>query len=227
MRTCAREILHASQTSSEKSCASNGTSDVADFQCLNRPQENSNNHFDPTKYQDLSITSGSSGWSHSVHSNAGLCRLPSETSSGGDYLQPNDSALSSNISTHTSSTDYSLHGTRRILNFDDPSKSGSSSASQGLGEYSEHQTDRNCHAVGHYSQSIKSSYNEYKPEAHIESTTRNMAALGMKHGSTSDYRTTQTSSQAKHGIWKVTSPLCAQRLRAIRQRTRNAVVSLS
>lgn len=161
--------------------------------------------FDPAKYQD---NSGSSGWSGSLHSNE--AQFVSSAGTGG-------SARSSPADTHSSKplfstasdgsshegTDFSLQlqATRKVLSFHGEPSSSSDN-------------------LGNDSEDIEPFLPKKCSSGKSESRTQSRTSQASKSNPGKE------SSSSQRKIKDSVPPLSAVRLRPIRQRTRNAVVSI-
>lgn len=205
----------------------------------------SNVLFDPTKYQErINTPSTSSGPSSilSLHSND---PRQSDTSSTQDNLQGfYKTSLSATASDVSSQEEFNLQNTKKVLNFESESwHEKYKTADSGDAPYGSYPHHRQLGQYGR-SHSVEDMLDD-KPRAKLPAcvdlyyntninnnshkdvladskvmTTGKMSSAKSK-SSKSDGATTSDKS-----IWEVVSPLVAYRLRPIRQRTRNAIVSL-
>lgn len=163
--------------------------------------------FDPSKYQDRAQTpSNSSGWScsMSLHSND----KPSHT----DISKP---SVASDMSSHD---EFSLHNTKKILNFDSDSQA---SVQQGSwlekSKDSVKTTERQQSQLKKYGRSR--SLEDFLDQDEESNTQVNKVVLQTQ-------RSTEEASSDSKTVRDVVEPLNAIRLRPIRQRTRNAIVNI-
>lgn len=183
---------------------------------LEQQQQNNRagQQFDPSKYQDRAQTpSNSSGWScsMSLHSND----KPSHT----DISKP---SVASDVS---SQDEFSLHNTKKILNFDSDSHA---TAQQG----SWHEKSKDVVRTTERKQSQLKKYGrsrsleDFLDQDEEDSNSNNN---NNTHGATGGIQTQKSAEEVKvetKTIRDVVLPLNAIRLRPIRQRTRNAIVNI-
>lgn len=159
--------------------------------------------FDPAKYQDNN--SGSSGWSGSLHSNEPKFVSPvgtgSSTRSSSADIHSNKPSFStaSDGSSHEGA-DFSLQATRKVLSFH-----GESSPV--------------LDNIGNDPEDIE----PFIPNKCSSGKSENRTQAKTSHAASSKPEKESSASQRK--IKDSVLPLSAVRLRPIRQRTRNAVVS--
>lgn len=161
-------------------------------------QQNNRAGFDPSKYQDRAQTpSNSSGWScsMSLHSND----KPSNT----DISKP---SVASDVSSHD---DFSLHNTKKILNFENDSQQISKS------------TERQQSQMKKYGRSR--SLEDFLDQGEEIAMDKNQ---GAKVDITRQKSEEAATSAPVKTIRDLVLPLNSIRLRPIRQRTRNAIVSI-
>jgi hypothetical protein len=190
--------------------------------------------FNPSKYQDTRSTtpSNSSGWYHSLslHSND-----PRDVDSPGmhGYSDTSSHGLgkrsASDLSSHSS--EFSLYSTKKVLNFESDSQHEKPRPKE-VQDYkatsshcgAKHSSQRNY--VGQYGRS--KSVDDFLDSDIDTNSNCKLDQLGKPEVSKNAKGATRSSSDEGKGrksIRNTVQPLSAVRLRPIRQKTRNAVVS--
>ncbi|XP_052077146.1 serine/threonine-protein kinase PLK4-like isoform X2 [Mytilus californianus] len=177
---------------------------------LEQQNNRAGQQFDPAKYQDRANTpSNSSGWScsMSLHSND----KPSHT----DISKP---SVASDVS---SQDEFSLHNTKKILNFDSDSQSTGQH-----GSWHEKSKDSVKNMERQHSQMKKygrsRSLENFLDNDEEDSNSNQGAKVEIK----SQRSVEEATNSSTKTIRDVVLPLTAIRLRPIRQRTRNAIVNI-
>jgi len=197
--------------------------------------------FDPAKYQSQS--SSTSGWScsASVHSNdvkASSPRDPSDVSGQDSIRQlPNSVSGLSNVSS-IDGGDFSLQNTKKVLNFD--SESQPASLSEQVSHCSEKRPTNTSTEAAHSNLCVRSNsvdeleFDRPRQKARqMRSNSCDLLDVEVPREATgatgSDMKATASTAVpgvSEKQLSEMGAPICSNRLRPIRQRTRNAVVNI-
>ncbi|XP_041359491.1 serine/threonine-protein kinase PLK4-like isoform X2 [Gigantopelta aegis] len=188
--------------------------------------------FDPTRYQDHnSCTPSTSSLScgNSFHSNStGKFQspaVPSEVSSGGDFVR----TYLNNVSDHSSQDgQFSLQATKKVLTFD--SKPGSLHEQEPVSANGHLGGNSNGNSVQYgglssHLRNIAGPIEFQSPYGHrVELSERDVVSC-VKTSSSREYKN-QQSKEKSAAVTELSAPLNCDRLRPIRQKTKNAVVNI-